>query len=368
MIKGALIFIVILTISLCLTIILLKKTDNYRALKRLKGISQPELQVYFDSYGKIFNDQNMVSDLNDFINNIPAATFEINDNSKPSEYTADCYNILNDLCALGNVKKMYIPRCLDMTKNLKQNQTLYERQVGDNLNVRPGGKLLEIGSGCGRIAYDMSKYTGCDVYGINIDETQIRDSQKYSKSKKWNKTHFIFSDLNDRLPFDDNTFDGIYEFGAMTSFITNYKSVFSELYRVLKPGGILFISDAVLLDNFNKGNPRHMELLRKARMVMAGGVFLHYAYFETFGKDAGFKLLSSRGGDYPNLAQDLPMLEKEHKHFAKIEKIVSVCSKLKLLPKHMPYLLERLRYGGDDLVELEKGNCLTMDWDFYFQK
>ena len=77
---------------------------------------------------------------------------------------------------------------------------------------------------------------------------------------------------------------------------------------------------------------------------------------------------SSKGGTFPNLAQELPLLIKEHAHFNGIEKLVNFCSKLSILLSYMPELIKRLRFGRDDLVKMEDNNLLTMDWDFYFQK
>ena len=138
-----------------------------------------------------------------FNNNVPPSRFIIQNEIKPSKFTADCYSILNDLCSLGNVKKMYIPKCIDINKTFIENQNLYEGEVAKKLNVSSNKTLLEIGSGCGRIAYHISTLTDCTVYGINIDEKQINDAISYSKSKKYNKTKFLFCDLNDNLPFND---------------------------------------------------------------------------------------------------------------------------------------------------------------------
>ena len=35
-------------------------------------------------------------------------------------------------------------------------------------------------------------------------------------------------------------------------------------------------------------------------------------FIEKYAKEAGFNIISSKGGTFPNLAQDLPMLIKEH--------------------------------------------------------
>jgi len=126
--------------------------------------------------------------------------------------------------------------------------------------------------------------------------------------------------------------------------------------------------DVVLLDDFDRYDIEHLELLKNSRMIMAGGVFVHHKYIEKFAKDVGFNIVSSRGGPPPNLAQELPLLIKEHDHFNLIEKLIWFATKIRLLPSYMPDLMKRLRFGGDDLVELEQRNLLTMDWDFCFQK
>jgi len=345
----------------------IQKNEKVQAFQRLCNIDKNKMDLYYDSYQKIFNDQKMISTLDDYNHQKPPTQFVIPENKKPSEYTADCYSVLNDLCTLGNVKKMYIPRMVDSTQGILENQLLYEKQVSEKLNVKPGGKLLEIGCGCGRISHHVSQNTKCQVYGINIDKKQLSDARLFAQKHNTNNV-FLFQDLNDTLPFKDNTFDAIYEFGGFTSFINNYDKVFSEMYRVLKPGGIFFISDCVLLDNFDRKNKDHLKLMVHSRMVMAGGVFLHYKYFEQIAQTAGFKLLESKGGDPPHLVPELPLIIKEHEHFNKIETTIHSLSKCKLIPAHMYDLIIRLRTGGNDLVEMGKQNLLTMDWEFYLKK
>ena len=108
--------------------------------------------------------------------------------------------------------------------------------------------------------------------------------------------------------------------------------------------------------------------MSSSRMVMAGGVFLHYKYFEQLALENGFEIISSGGGEVPNLATDLPMLKREHQNYQKIEDKIKLLSKCHLIPKHMNDLIDRLRYGGNDLVEMEENNLITMTWEFYFRK
>ena len=44
------------------------------------------------------------------------------------------------------------------------------------------------------------------------------------------------------MPFSDNTFDGVFTNGSLHEW-SQPKNIFNEIYRVLKPEGIYFISD-----------------------------------------------------------------------------------------------------------------------------
>ena len=364
---------VVITLFVVIVVVLvvraLQQSERYRALKKLCRLDAKELDAYFASYGTIFDDNTMISTLDDFQQGKPPSRFLIAEDGKPSEYTAECYNILNYLCALGNVKKMYIPKCIDPSKSLVENQDLQEAEVAERLRASSDSTLLELGCGCGRIAHHMTQLTDCKVYGVNIDETQLHDARAHAKETGCTKTHFLLSDFNDPLPFDDATFDGIYSFGGFITFVSDYDAVFTELHRVLKPGGRIVLSDGALLDAFDRTNERHLRLMSKARMVMAGGVFLHYKYAEDIATRNRFTVELSRGGDDPEqLPPELPMLIREHAHFDIVETVVRCLTAVHVLPAYMNDLLARLRDGGNDLVEMERANLLTMDWDFVFVK
>lgn len=341
--------------------------SKIKSLKRLCRLSDEELRNFYDSYDAIFKNEGLVQGLKEYNNGVPPSSFCSDTNTKhTSEFTADCYSVLKDLCNLGNLKKMYIPRTMDVNKTVFQNQALYEVYVSKKLGTRPGGHVLELGCGCGRIAHHMSSLTKCKVTGINIDTTQLEEANEYAR-RKGTQNDFLFCDFNDPLPFQDGTFDAIYEFAAFTTFIKDYKSVFDELHRVLKPGGVLFLVDAVLLDGFDAEDASHLKLLNNARMVMAGGVFLHYKYFETIAVGSGFEVVGSDGGE-TRLPSDVAMLKREHALFQRIESLVKMMTFCRILPGHMPLVLRRLRHGGDELVCMEEQELLTMTWEFLFRK
>lgn len=99
------------------------------------------------------------------------------------------------------------------------------------------GKLLEVGCG---IANDLVQYAkrGFQVTGIDLSKDSIELAIK----------HFsllgIKADLRnadaEELPFFDNSFDVVYSFGVL-HHTTDTEKAISEVYRVLKPGGMAVI-------------------------------------------------------------------------------------------------------------------------------
>lgn len=317
-----------------------------------------------NSFDILFDNRDMLNSLEDYNNNVSLNGFYIKDQTK---YTKDCYNVLNDLCALGNVQKMYIPQLIDENETLIGNQNLYEIQLSKNLNVAKNGTILELGCGCGRITDHISKLTNCIIYGINIDNKQLNNARDFAKRTSNTNVIFKYGDLNSRIDFNDNIFDAVNEVGAGT-YSNNLAELFKEIYRVLKPGGRFVMNDCVLLDNFDKNNIAHMKLVNNVRMVGEIGGMWYYKYWEEAAVEAKFKIILSKGGNSLNDVAELPMLKKEHKHFDKIESIIWFLTKIYILPFYMIDIIKRMRRGAEELIEAEEMKLLTLTWDFIFEK
>lgn len=102
----------------------------------------------------------------------------------------------------------------------------------------PGEKVLDAGCGSGR-NLKWFYNAGFEIYGIDL----INDDITYCKSNYANQEqHFEIASLAE-IPFEDDYFNHVI-CNAVLHFSENvaqFKRMFSELKRVLKPGGSLFI-------------------------------------------------------------------------------------------------------------------------------
>jgi sterol 24-C-methyltransferase len=62
-----------------------------------------------------------------------------------------------------------------------------------------------------------------------------------------------------KMPFPDNTFDRVYSIEA-TCHAPSLKGVYSEIFRVLKPGGTYATYEWLLCDQYDAKNPEHKQI------------------------------------------------------------------------------------------------------------
>lgn len=96
--------------------------------------------------------------------------------------------------------------------------------------------LLDIGSSTGYITNILSQNFASTV-GIDIDEKGIDFAQKKFSGEK---LRFLLQDSMD-IQFSDNTFD-VVSCTHIYEHVPDSKKLMSEIYRVLKPGGICFFA------------------------------------------------------------------------------------------------------------------------------
>lgn len=280
------------------------------------------------------------------------------------------YKVLNRLCTLGNVEKMYIPPIIDATKGVFENQIIFEAGFADQLNLAPGKKALEIGCGRGRITHHVASHTGASIIGMNIDPMQISIANKYANETGLSdRLQFIEGNMNDPLPFPDESFDAFYQVQAMT-YAKDLKSVFKEIYRVIKPGAKISVLDGVMLDGFDEKDASHRQLLRETREVTGWGALWHHSEWKAAAEAVGFNVLQSSDPSWSpeRIGSQHMLIEQEGRYFGVLAVLVKAGAFLGVIPQHIDTLITRLNLHGESYMEMDKRNMLTTSWHIVAQK
>jgi ubiquinone/menaquinone biosynthesis C-methylase UbiE len=114
------------------------------------------------------------------------------------------------------------------------------REITDRLEPR-GGHVLEVSIGPGvNLPYIIDRPDVGKVFGLDISLGQLLRCQSYVHKKGWDVDLFLGN--GERLPFQDNSFGGVFHVGGI-NFFNDKKSAIDEMIRVAKPGARILIAD-----------------------------------------------------------------------------------------------------------------------------
>jgi ubiquinone/menaquinone biosynthesis C-methylase UbiE len=124
--------------------------------------------------------------------------------------------------------------------------------------LKPGDRVLDVGSGIGRMAAPLTGYLAAsgEYQGFDIVKKGVEWSQKHITSRYPN-FHFLHSDVKNkfynpggvheassyRFPYEDGSFDFVFLTSVFTHmFPADMEHYLEEISRVLKKGGTSFIT------------------------------------------------------------------------------------------------------------------------------
>src|SRR4030095_14803879 len=87
------------------------------------------------------------------------------------------------------------------------------------LDLSPNDHVLEIASGSGGPARYLSRATGCRVTGIDASESGVATASPMAADNgESDRVEFQIADANTKLPFAENSFDGLTCIDSMNHF------------------------------------------------------------------------------------------------------------------------------------------------------
>ncbi len=112
-------------------------------------------------------------------------------------------------------------------------RSFVHKKTGQYLKL--GSKILEGGCGRGQYVYALQKW-GYEAYGVDFASETVK------------KITALFPEMKIKegdvraLPYEDNFFDAYWSFGVIEHFFEGFEKIASEMKRVVRPGGCVFVT------------------------------------------------------------------------------------------------------------------------------
>lgn len=138
----------------------------------------------------------------------------------------------------------------------------HEYYLAGQLQVQQGEKVLDCGCGIGGPMRNIARFTRADITGVTLNDYQVQRGNKLNAEAGLKDTARLVQGDFLKLPFEENSFDGVYAIEA-TCHAPDRTKVYSQIYRVLKPGKIFACYEWCLTPMYDKNNEYHRSIKKK---------------------------------------------------------------------------------------------------------
>lgn len=195
--------------------------------------------------------------------------------------------------------------------------------------LQPGDSIIDIGSGCGRLAYGLHEWFGGRYVGVDIVPSLIQFCQKRFprfefqhlnvRSEYYNPQGSIDPEAA-RIPQPDQSFDLAVLFSVYTHLLPDtFRRMTADVARLVRPGGRCLASFFLLDDQSDRATFSFAHERPECRVEHADAPEHAVAYTRRFVEDsfraAGFRVKDARRGSWtgqPGLSfQDQLVFVKE---------------------------------------------------------
>lgn len=175
-----------------------------------------------------------------------------------SQLTHHYYNLVTDFYEYGWGSSFHFSRYYK-GEAFRQATARHEHFLALKMNINENMKVLDVGCGVGGPGREITRFTDCQIVGLNNNDYQIERANHYAKKYKLDhKLSYVKGDFM-QMDFEPESFDAVYAIEA-TVHAPVLEGVYSEIYKVLKPGGVFGVYEWVMTDKYDETNEEHRKI------------------------------------------------------------------------------------------------------------
>ena len=121
------------------------------------------------------------------------------------------------------------------------------REIPRLLELTPDSSVLEVGCGSGGYALHLAEAVGCRIVGLDVNASGVRNANQLAVTRGLaGRAWFEECDASKNLLFEEGSFDAMFA-NDVLCHLPGRGAVLAEMFRVLKPGGRMLFSDALVV-------------------------------------------------------------------------------------------------------------------------
>ena len=126
--------------------------------------------------------------------------------------------------------------------------------------LAPGERVLDLGSGAGTDSLVAAQMVGPDgrVTGMDMTPEMLAKARAAAAEMHASNVEFVEGEV-ERLPFPDESFDVVISNGVV-DLVPDKDAVYSEIHRVLVPGGRIQVADVTIQNPVSEEGRRNIDL------------------------------------------------------------------------------------------------------------
>ncbi|KAI8471105.1 MAG: dihydrouridine synthase-domain-containing protein [Monoraphidium minutum] len=215
----------------------------------------------------------------------------ITDRSKTTQLVDVFYSLVTDIYEWGWGQSFHFSPKLN-GKNWACSEAAHEARVAVALGLKPGMKCLDVGCGVGGPMRTIAAVSGAHITGITINQYQVDRATAHNARLGLAPLTEVVRGNFLEMPFQPATFDAAYAIEA-TCHAAKLEEVFSEIARVLKPGGMFVSYEWVSTEAFDAANPDHVKIIDEINFGNGLPEMRTFKQAEDAGRMAGMELVGS---------------------------------------------------------------------------
>lgn len=167
---------------------------------------------------------------------------------------------MTDIYEWGWGESFHFSPALPGRKSHAEATRVHENALARACGLREGLHALDAGCGVGGPMRNIVRGTGGTVTGLTINDYQVERCRAHNRRSGLDGRVSVVQGNFLDMPFDDDSFDCAYSIEA-TCHAPDLESVYSEIHRVLKPGGLYATYEWLTTGAYDRSNSKHARII-----------------------------------------------------------------------------------------------------------